>query len=60
MEISNNTFSAAIRKYEKELKTEEAKQSQEANLANSDAIQEYADPQLAPPRCNKILMGIVL
>ena len=49
MEISNNTFSAAIRKYEKELKTEETKQAQEANLANSGAIQEYADTQLAPP-----------
>lgn len=47
MEITNNTFSAAIRKYEKELKTEETGQTQETNQENSVAIKEFAEQQLA-------------
>ena len=45
MEISNNTFSAVIRKYENEVKTEETEQMQEDLPETSQALKEFAQQQ---------------
>ena len=44
MEISNNTFSAAIRKYENEIKTEETEEIQDETPA---VVKEFAEQQVA-------------
>ena len=43
MEISNNTFSAAIRKYDVEKQNEEAKNS---NLTEEYTVQDLQKPQM--------------
>lgn len=44
MEISNNTFSAAIRKYENEIKAEETEEIQDETPAT---VKEFAEQQVA-------------
>ena len=44
MEISNNTFSAAIRKYENEIKAEETEEIQDETSAT---VKEFAEQQVA-------------
>ena len=44
MEISNNTFSAAIRKYENEIKAEETEEIQDETPAT---VKEFAEQQAA-------------
>lgn len=45
MEISNNTFSAIIRKYENEAKIEEAEQTQELASETSQTVKDFAEQQ---------------
>lgn len=45
MEISNNTFSAIIRKYESEAKIEEAEQTQELASETSQTVKDFAEQQ---------------
>lgn len=52
MEISNNTFSAAIRKYENDVKVEEAEQAEEISPETSQAIKEFAEQQCAQTQSN--------
>ena len=45
MEISNNTFSAMIRKYETEAKIEEAEQTQELTSETPQTVKDFAEQQ---------------